>query len=181
MTAKQLGVARLSAKPTRSKNIPRAPSNKSNIRVITWNSGGLNLARQTEVRTWLEQESLNNPIHVLCIQETHWPTTTEYRDGPWTCIHSGSGEGGALVMLNTKFFQDVGIKHAEIKPGRLLHARICSDPAIDLLCVYQHVWNPAKAAYQQRSLSAEQLLMNNRQDIWQRAEAWFASINILDP
>ena len=178
MTAKQLGVEKLSAKPTRSKHIPRASSHNSSIRVITWNSGGFNLARQTEVRTWLEQESLTNPTHVLCIQETHWPTTTEYRDGPWTCIHSGSGsrEGGVLVMLNTKYFQDVDIKHAEIKPGRLLHVRICSNPAIDLLCVYQHAWNPAKAEYQQRSLSAEQLLLNNRQDIWQRMQGWIAGV-----
>ena len=79
-------------------------------------------------------------------------------------------------MLNTKFFQDVDIKHAEIKPGRLLHVRICSDPAIDLLCVYQHAWNPAKAEYQQRSLSAEQLLMNSRQDIWQRMQGWIAGV-----
>ena len=165
MTAKQLGVDRLSAKPTRHKHIQRASSHSSSIRVVTWNSGGLNLARQTEVRTWLEQESLTNPRQVLCIQETHCPTTTEYRDGPWTCIQSGSGsrEGGVLVMLNTKYFQDVDIKHAEIKPGRLLHVRICSNPAIDLLCVYQHAWNPAKSEYQQRSLPAEQLLMNNRQ------------------
>ena len=79
-------------------------------------------------------------------------------------------------MLNTKYFQDVDIKHAEIKPGRLLRVRICSDPAIDLLCVYQHAWNPAKAEYQQRSLSAEQLLMNNRQDIWQRMQGWIAGV-----
>ena len=73
MTAKQLCVARLSAKPTRSKNIPRAPSNKSNIRVITWNSGGLNLAWQTEVRTWLEQESLTNPTHAAYRRRTGPP------------------------------------------------------------------------------------------------------------
>ena len=61
MTAKQLGVERLSATPTRSKHIPCAPSHKSSIRVITWNSGGLNLARQTEVRTWLESHTC--PLH----------------------------------------------------------------------------------------------------------------------
>ena len=178
MTAKQLGVDRLSDKPQRNKHVKREPSQSSNIRIVTWNSGGLNLARQTEVRTWLEQESLNSPTHVLCIQETHWPTTTEYRDGPWTCIHSGSGsrEGGVLVMLNTKYFQDVDIKRAEIKPGRLLHVRICSNPAIDLLCVYQHAWNPAKSEYQHRSVPAEQLLMNNRQDIWQSMQGWIAGI-----
>ena len=148
------------------------------MRIVTWNSGGLNLSRQAELKAWLEQESRTDPVHILCVQETHWPTTCEYRDGPWTCIHSGSGtrEGGVLVMLHTSYFQGVDTKHAEIKAGRLLHARICSNPAIDLLCVYQHAWNPAKAEHQNQPLSAEQLLINKRQEIWQHMQGWIAGI-----
>ena len=177
MTAKQLGVEWKLNKPARPRK-PTIASNHHRIRVITWNSGGLNLARQAEVRTWLAEEPPASQIHVLCIQETHWPTSCEYRDGPWTCIHSGSGnrEGGVLVMLNTSFFSSTDIKHAEIIPGRMLHVRICSDPAIDLLCVYQHAWNPAKSEFQHRSVPAEQLLINKRQEVWSKMQGWIAGV-----
>ena len=177
MSAKQLGVEWKSVKPAKSRT-PAKADNHHRIRVITWNSGGLNLARQAEVRTRLSEESKTNPIHVLCIQETHWPTSCEYKDGPWTCIHSGSGtrEGGVLIMLNTHYFSSTDIKHAEIYPGRLLHVRICSSPAIDLLCVCQHAWNPAKSEFQHRSVPAEQLLINKRQEVWQRMQGWIAGV-----
>ena len=175
MSAKQLGVEWKPVKPVRSR-APAKADNCHRIRVITWNSGGLNLARQAEVRTWLLEESQTNPIHVLCIQETHWPMSCEYQDGPWTCIHSGYREGGALIMLNTQYFSGTDIKHAEIHPGRLLHVRICSNPAIDLLCVYQHAWNPAKSEFQHRSVPAEQLLINKRQEVWQSVQGWIAGV-----
>ena len=177
MTDRQLGVtwsANVPKKSARAKASDATPR----IRVVTWNSGGHNLVRQAEVRTWLESESKSNPVHVLCIQETHWPCSSEYRDGPWTCVHSGSGsrEGGILFMVNTEYFSGLDIKHAEVHPGRLLHLRICSDPAIDLLGVYQHAWNPAKAEFQNRQQTPEQLLLGKRQIIWQRVQSWISGV-----
>ena len=80
-------------------------------------------------------------------------------------MHSGSGsrEGGVLIMLRTTYFVGLDIKHAELHPGRLLHLRICSDPAVDLLGVYQHAWNLAKAEFQHQQQTPEQLLMDKRQ------------------
>ena len=105
MTAKQLGVVWTS--PSKARAVKDRPQQTytPRIRFVTWNAG-LNLARQSELRTWLEEESHTNPVHVLCIQETHWPESREYRDGIWSCIHSGSGSkrGGVLVMLHTQFF-----------------------------------------------------------------------------
>ena len=177
MSAKQLGVQWKAAKTAQPKPPPKAGSPHS-IRIVTWNSGGFHLARQAEVRTWLMEESRTSPIHVLCIQETHWPASCEYKDGPWTCIHSGTGtrEGGVLIMLNTHFFSGTDIKHAEVYPGRMLHVRICSNPGIDLLCVYQHAWNPAKLEFQHRSVPAEQLLITRRQEVWQKMHGWVAGI-----
>ena len=150
VSAKQLGVEWKSAKLAR----PRAPTKADShrrIRVITWNSGGFNLARQAEVRTCLSAESRTSPIHVLCIR-------------------------GVLIMLNTHFFSSTDIKRAEICPGRMLHVRICSNPAIDLLCVCQHAWNPAKSVFQHRSVPAEQLLINKRQEVWHKMQGWIAGV-----
>ena len=177
MTDRHLGV-------TWSANVPqkqpkaKASDNTPRIRVITWNSGGHNLVRQAEVRTWLESESRINPVHILCIQETHWPCSSEYRDGPWTCVHSGTGsrEGGILFMVNTEYFKGLEVKRAEVQPGRLLHLRICSDPAIDLFGVYQHAWNPAKAEFQHQQQTPEQLLLGKRQVNWQRIQSWTSGV-----
>ena len=178
MTAKQLGVVWTS--PTRTRSVKARPqqTRKPRIRFVTWNAGGLNLSRQSELRTWLEEESQTNPVHVLCIQETHWPESREYRDGAWTCIHSGSGsrEGGVLIMLHASFFQGVSVKHAEVEPGRLLHVRLEGNPSIDILGVYQHAWNPAKVEYQHQAQSPEQMLMHKRQGIWRQLQGWVSSI-----
>ena len=177
MTDRQLGVTWSANVPKKSTKA-KASDNTPRIRVVTWNSGGHNLVRQAEVRTWLESESRSNPVHILCIQETHWPCSSEYRDGPWTCVHSGSGsrEGGILFMINTEYFKGLDIKHAEVHPGRMLHLRICSDPAIDLLGVYQHAWNLAKAEFQNRQQTPEQLLLGKRQIIWQRMQGWISGV-----
>ena len=89
---------------------------------------------------------------------------------------SGSREGGILIMLRTTYFAGLDIKHAELHPGRLLHLRICSDPAIDLLGVYQHAWNLAKAEFQHQQQTPEQLLIERRQLIWTSVRGWINSI-----
>ena len=63
MTAKQLGVVWTS--PTKARAVKDRPHqiHHPKIRFVTWNAGGLNLARQSELRTWLEEESHTNPVH----------------------------------------------------------------------------------------------------------------------
>ena len=169
MTDRQLGVTWSANMPKKTAKA-KASDNTPRIRVVTWNSGGHNLVRQAEVRTWLESESRSNPVHILCIQETHWPCSSEYRDGPWI------REGGILFMVNTEYFKGLDIKHAEVHPGRLLHLRICSDPAIDLLGVYQHAWNLAKAEFQNKQQTPEQLLLGKRQIVWHRMQGWISGV-----
>ena len=56
MTAKQLGVVWTS--PTSARSVKARPQQTQTprIRFVTWNAGGLNLSRQSELRTWLEEE-----------------------------------------------------------------------------------------------------------------------------
>ena len=79
-------------------------------------------------------------------------------------------------MVNTEYFKGLDIKHAEVHPGRLLHLRICSDPAIDLLGVYQHAWNLAKAEFQNKQQTPEQLLLGKRQTVWHRMQGWISGV-----
>ena len=57
MTPKPLGVVWTSMRPSQPRRAKPSTPPKPKIRVVTWNSGGLNLARQTVIRTWLETES----------------------------------------------------------------------------------------------------------------------------
>ena len=75
-------------------------------------------------------------------------------------------------MLHTQFFQGVSVKHAEVEPGRLLHVRLESNPSMDILGVYQHAWNPAKAEFQHQAQSPEQMLMHKQQGIWRQLQSW---------
>ena len=118
-----------------------------------------------ELGTWLTQESHSNPVHVMCVQETQWPTSSEFHDGSWTCVHTGTGT-----------FRGIDITHSELVPGRLLHLRVDSSPAIDLLGTYQHAWNLAKAGFQNQSATPEQLLLDKRQAVWCKIRNWVSGI-----
>ena len=79
-------------------------------------------------------------------------------------------------MLHTKFFQGISVKHAEVESGQVLHLRLESNPSIDILGVYQHAWNLAKAEFQHQAQSPEQLLLQKRQGIWRKLQGWVSSI-----
>ena len=171
---------------TRCKETTPAPSrkalsspNKRGIRVVTWIPGGLHSARWAELLQWLQDEAAQHrPVHICLIQETHWTSSTEFIDSSWLYMHSntGSREGGVLAMINKYSFRDCPVKLAELTPGRFQHIRIGTTPPIDLLNVYQFAWNPAKTELQHQSSSPEQLLLEQRQDVWNKMRSWIASI-----
>ena len=151
----------------------------SGIRIITWNSGGLHTARWAELLQWLQDEAVQQqPVHICFIQETHWPATSEFSDPNWVCIHSGTGtrEGGVLTMVSRTTFKDCTVKFAELIAGRMQHVRVETAPPIDLLNIYQYAWNTAKKELQNQLASPEQILLQQRQDVWSGLRSWIASI-----
>ena len=151
----------------------------SGIRIITWNSGGLRTARWAELLQWLQDEAMQQkPVHVCFIQETHWPATSEFNDPNWICVDSGTGarEGGVLTMVSRANFKDCTVKFAEPIAGRMQHVRVETVPPIDLLNVYQYAWNTAKKELQNHLASPEQILLQQRQDVWNGLRSWIASI-----
>ena len=75
------------------------------IRVLTWNCGGLNALRYSEVLEWLRQLRQHTPVDVVCLQETRWRDCSEVTSSEWHCIHSGSGNShaGVLFMIHRSF------------------------------------------------------------------------------
>ena len=48
---------------------------------------------------WLEQLRTQNTATVVCVQETHWPTDSEFSHDHWHFIHSGCGSSEAGVSV----------------------------------------------------------------------------------
>ena len=79
-------------------------------------------------------------------------------------------------MVSRTIFKDCGVKFAELIAGRMQHVRIETVPPIDLLNVYQYAWNIAKKELQNQLASPEQVLLQQRQDVWKGLQSWIASI-----
>ena len=114
--------------------------------VLSWNVGGLTNSLLDELQTWLSQPA-HSHIWVVALQETRWTFSSEWSNRHWTFVHSGSTSqrgGGVLVMISSKLCQPTNVRSRELSEGRLLHVRIPlagQDTALDILNVYQYVWN----------------------------------------
>lgn len=124
---------------------PTIPANS--LKIVTWNAGGLHSSRYVELMSWLETHD-SGPIHVCCVQESHWPSSSEYSNHRWVFVHTGSSSstGGVLMIINRSVACPAQLQHAELHAGRLLHVRVQSEPAVDLLGTYQHAGIPTASS-----------------------------------
>ena len=115
---------------------------------------------------------------VLQSGTTRWSQSSEFSNDSWYCIQSstGSSVGGVLIAVSKSVVAQAQLSHAELCPGRLLHVRLTTDPAIDVLGVYQHTWSPHKASLGPDNQLARQKLLQQRELIWHGIRGWTASV-----
>ena len=151
----------------------------NSLRVITWNCGGLHSSRYAELMAWLNS-SQADPVHVVMLQECHWPQSTEFHSDNWVHIYSGSGtsQAGVMIIVNRSLAQPHQIRFAELQPGRVLHTRIALDPPLDVLCVYQHAWSTPTGSARSTSArdTARTELLNRRSHIWRLVDNWVRAV-----
>ena len=118
------------------------------LRVMTYNLGGLSSESFDILLEWLVS---SDPADILIFQETHWcfgQGESTWKSAGWQFITSadpGSRYSGVAIVLHPKLAKNSEITHVVWKPGRLLHARCRTHRAsIDIVAVYQHVWQHAK-------------------------------------
>ena len=123
---------------------------KRRLKIVTWNPGGLSVARLDELRNW----GLQHHVDILLIPETRWQYNSEWQDEDWCCIHSGDPNqkgSGLLCLVSRKLQRLQQIKWLDVIPGRLLHIRLqFADRGLDILGCYQHTNNPQAARQQMR-------------------------------
>ena len=186
-TAHQLGTQHTQFQASQTESHSRAGQHgslrpASRLKVVTWNSGGLQGYRYDEFRVWLEKSQAAADLDVICVQETHWKGSFEWTEQAWSAIHSGAGQprtGGILILISPRVAARCQIKYDEIFPGRLLHVKLCADPSVDLLCVYQHTWgfhagpNSAATAAGETALD---ILLSRRRAVWNKMRAWLHNV-----
>ena len=163
-TASELGCQTSNAQPLARKQ-PAATKSAPRLRFLSWNAGGLPSERNMELQAWLSSpEGLQT--HIVAVQETHWRGPLEYSTGRFFAIHSGShkAEAGLLLLLDKQVFAEPTIQYREVMPGRLIHARIETNPCIDLVVGYQYAWSLPKASA--AVTSAKDAVLAKRAEFW---------------
>ena len=145
---------------------------KTRISIMTWNCGGLTTLRFAELKEWLRQQSPASRPQLLVLQETLWRGDFEWTDDMYTYLHSGSGQtrdSGILTMVSRLLCAPDLIRHASVQPGRLMHIKICLEPCVEVLAVYQHAWRPEATA------NAREALLAKRLTLWHRVQRFAES------
>ena len=129
------------------------------IRVFSWNVGGLSSSIYQELLAWL---SVNGPWDAVILQETHWKEVSDYHSGEWCCIHTTGHQAspaesdrsaGILIMISKRTFADITV--SEHVAGRLLQVQAqhkLSQLPVDFLGVYQHVHRTHQSPAKNRQL-----------------------------
>ena len=113
----------------------------SRISLLNWNSGGMAQGTLFELTHWLK----THPVDLATITETRWSFDRCWHDSNWAYVHSAcseKGTGGVLVMISRALAHPDQIGYDVKIPGRLLQVRIhFQKRALDVIAVYQHVYN----------------------------------------
>ena len=148
---------------------------KTRISIMTWNCGGLTTLRFAELKEWLRQQSPASRPQLIVLQETLWRGDFEWTDDMYTYLHSGSGQSrdsGILTMVSRSLCSPDLVRHASIQPGRLMHIKLCFEPCVEVLAVYQHAWRPDATA------KAREALLAKRLTLWHRMQRFAESTAI---
>ncbi|CAE7364632.1 unnamed protein product, partial [Symbiodinium sp. CCMP2592] len=114
------------------------------IRVATYNAGGLSTPAYHELLQWLRRMPDDIRPAIVHIQESHWPSDSEYSTPGWHIIASSTpspAAGGVLTMVSDELCNTTQLTHTAPIPGRVLHTRISlSSCTIDSVNVYQKIF-----------------------------------------
>ena len=112
------------------------------LRIMTWNSGGMQMTGLDEYMLRIEALPTRQQPHILLIEESHWTMDSEWTSGGWQCISSGCSPqnryGGLLTLIRIRGVSAQHIRIHRVSAGRLDHIRISFQQyAIDVLHLCQ--------------------------------------------
>ena len=132
--------------PERSLNFSsRVPA----LRILSWSAGGYTQAMQDEALLWL---STDRP-HILCLQETHWTYSCEYKTaGYYHVADSAAVKGAGLFsMVSEQLCSTQNVRSRTLIAGRLQHVRLqLSAYTVDVVNACQAAWQTQCAQHCQQ-------------------------------
>ena len=140
--------------PNRRANAPTQkyipPPINQRLNVIQYNVGGLSTHKLEEVKQW----GLHIQADVIVLTETRWSFSSEWSDGVWHALHSGTSNDradGILVLFRASRIMETHIGSVDLLPGRLIHVRLhYRQRACDILCCYNFMDDRSTARLNQR-------------------------------
>ena len=118
---------------------------RGRLQCFHWNAGALSSHKYRELLVWLEMSK----VDIAIITETHWTLDEEWSTKHFHAIHSGTRtpepfdrSAGILSLISKRLCDASQISWASHYAGRLIHCRLhCNPRNIDIVGVYQYVWN----------------------------------------
>ena len=147
-SAHQLGVQMESIPEKRATTNVEPPKHRQRRRLtcFSWNCSGLSPPEWDMLQIWLDSQALD----VIMLQETHWSYTREWLQEKYYAIHSGAQtrQAGLLCLISKQTCRQHDISWQEVIPGRILHVRLHGvTRSVDLINLYQHVFQPCNSEY----------------------------------
>ena len=133
---------------------PREHVPRGRLQIFHWNAGALSQSKYHEVLHWCSL----NWIDIVVLTETHWTFEDEWTTEHYHLIHSGTStpaafdrSSGILIAISKKLCDAYQLAWTSLMSGRLLHCRIhCHPRPIDIVGLYQYVWNGSVLQSQRR-------------------------------
>ena len=159
--------------PNRRANAPTKPCNppplNQRLNVLQYNVGGLSTHKLEEVKQW----GLHIQADVIVLTETRWSFSSEWSDGVWHALHSGTPTDradGILILFRASSIMESQIGSVALLPGRLIHVRIhYRQRACDFLCCYNFMDDRSTAR------------LNQRHQFWTELDACISHIQTVTP
>ena len=130
---------------SRSHSQPTDHVPRGRLQCFTWNSGALSSQKYRELLHWL----FLSKIDIAIIIETHWKLDEEWSTEHFHALHSGNrtpdtydSSAGILILVSGRLCETSQISWVSHHSGRLVHCRLhCQPRNIDIVGIYQYVWN----------------------------------------
>ena len=129
--------------PGQSTHHPQRASHQGRrLHVLSLNVGMLSTSAY-EFLAWA-----NHPPHpwdIICLQETGWTLEQQFQAGNWHIVCSGHARdrnSGVMTLISRTLLPADRIRYSATHEGRLLWVKLeFKSHHVDILNVYQHVWN----------------------------------------
>ncbi|CAE7248776.1 kptA [Symbiodinium sp. CCMP2592] len=118
------------------------------LSILSLNVGSLSTLLWQELKEYLATAQAD----VICLQETHWSTTSDFMVQGWRAIHSGTKAraDGILTLVHPRHNKHV-VRHEEIVPGRARRVQLQAPHGrIEIHNCYQHPHNYTESLKKKR-------------------------------